>query len=163
MVNGKAVTQRWPIAGCQQNVFQNGDLDFDGPSYQAAWPDGSPGHPASFEYLGPFTGRGKTYPTVQFETNVAASEILCSTQTGAGCTAVPKGAEFYPFWTLGKPGGKHSAALARSSGGLCVWNFGNVIRGTTVKTFGKTAQYGEPNLAHFGGTLTRCRMPAWRP
>jgi hypothetical protein len=158
LVNGKAVVERWPIAGCQMNVFQNGDLDFDGPSYQKAWPDGSPNHPTSFEYLGPFTGRGKTYPTIQFETNVAASEILCNTQTGAGCTAVPKGAEFYPFWSLGKPQGRsHSSSL--KAGGLCVWNFGNVIRGTTVKSLGQTAQYGEPNLARFGGTLTSAPIP----
>jgi hypothetical protein len=154
-VNGKAVVERWPIAGCLETVFQNGDLDFDGSSYQADWPDGSRGHPTSFEYLGPFTGGAHPYPTIQFETNVAASEILCNTQTGVGCTAVPKGAAFYPFWTLGRPRGLH----ARSSGGVCVWNFGNVIRGTTVRSFGRTAQYGVPNLARFGGTLTSAPLP----
>lgn len=151
VVNGKAVVERWPIAGCQENVFQNGDLDFDGSSYQADWPDGSRGHPTSFEYLGPFTGGGHPYPTVQFETNVPASEILCNTQTGAGCTAVPEGAAFYPFWSLGKSSVSHS--------GSCVWNFGNVIRGATVQSFGRTAQYGTPNLARFGGTLTSSPIP----
>jgi hypothetical protein len=145
MVNGKAVVERWPIAGCQENVFQNGDLDFDGSSYQADWPDGSSGHPTSFEYLGPFTGGGHTYPSVQFETNVAASEILCNTATGAGCTATPVGAAFYPFWSLG-----HSSLGSH----VCTWNFGNVIQNRTVKTFGETAQYGVPDLTRFGGTLT---------
>ncbi|GAA3126798.1 hypothetical protein JOF29_002648 [Kribbella aluminosa] len=150
MVNGQAVVERWPIAGCQENVFQNGDLDFDGSSYQAGWPDGSAGHPTSFEYLGPFTGGGHPYPSVQFETNVAASEILCNTQTGAGCTAKPQGAAFYPFWSLGR---------SSLGGGVCTWNFGNVIKNRTAKTFGQTAQYGVPDLARFGGTLTSPVIP----
>ncbi|GAA1555152.1 hypothetical protein GCM10009804_10030 [Kribbella hippodromi] len=156
MVNGKAVVERWPIAGCQENVFQNGDLDFDGSSYQADWPDGSRGHPTSFEYIGPFTGGAHPYPNIQFETNVAASEILCNTITGVGCTAVPKGAAFYPFWSLGS-----TRALQASPGlgRLCVWNFGNVINHQTVQTFGKTAQYGTPDLARFGGTLTSAVLP----
>ncbi|MEV4264179.1 hypothetical protein [Kribbella sp. NPDC049584] len=149
-VNGKAVVERWPIAGCQENVFQNGDLDFDGSSYQADWPDGSRGHPTSFEYLGPFTGGIHPYPSIQFETNVAASEILCNTRTGAGCTAKPVGAAFYPFWSLGR-----SSLGSR----VCVWNFGNVIPNRTVQAFGKTAQYGTPDLARFGGTLTSAVLP----
>ena len=44
-VNGTAVKLSWPIAGCQDNFFQNGDLDFDGSSYIRDWPDGSPNHP----------------------------------------------------------------------------------------------------------------------
>ncbi|GAA2809921.1 hypothetical protein GCM10010522_29750 [Kribbella solani] len=156
MVNGKAVVERWPIAGCQENVFQNGDLDFDGSSYQADWPDGSRGHPTSFEYIGPFTGGAHPYPNIQFETNVAASEILCNTITGAGCTAVPQGAAFYPFWSLGST----SALQATPSlGRLCVWNFGNVINHRTVQTFGKTTQYGTPDLTRFGGTLTSAVLP----
>jgi len=144
VVNGHPQTAHWPIAGCQQNAFQNGDLDFEGTSYQADWPDGQAGHPTSFQYIGPFTGRGHTYPTVQFETNVGGSEILCDVATGAGCTAPPTGAAFYPFFTLGKLG----------STSICAWNFGNVIPGTTVLDFGRTAQYGTPDLARFGGTST---------
>jgi hypothetical protein len=145
VVNGHPQTTRWPIAGCQQNVFQNGDLDFEGTSYQADWPDGRPGHPTSFQYVGPFTGGGHTYPTVQFETDLGGSEIRCNTVTGVGCTAGPAGAAFYPFWTLGK--------LSAPAGDLCVWNFGNVIPGTTARDLGRTAQYGTPNIARFGGTL----------
>ena len=47
-VNGAAQTVAWPVAGCQDNFFQNGDLDFDGSSYIRDWPDGSPNHPTSF-------------------------------------------------------------------------------------------------------------------
>src|ERR1039458_8580121 len=102
-VNGAAETVSWPIAGCQDNYFQNGDLDFDGSSYIKDWPDGSPNHPTSFAYIGPFS-HGKSYPKIQFETDVAASEADCNVTTGAGCTAPPTGAKFYPFWTLGNGG-----------------------------------------------------------
>ena len=146
-VNGVPVTYKWPVAGCMQTFFQNGDLDFDGTSYNADWPDGSHGHPQPFEYAGPFTTGGAPYPSVQFETNVGASEILCNTSTGAGCTAPPAGANFYPFWTLGSP-------REVPSGGLCAWNFGNDIARRTVQDFGKTAQYGTPDVARFAGTST---------
>ena len=149
-LNGHPVTYRWPIAGCLDNAFQNGDLDFDGTSYRHDWPDGTRGHPSTFAYLGPFTPHGGTYPTIQFETNVGASEILCDTGTGTGCTTPPTGAAFYPFWTLGRtPGAGH----------VCAWNFGDRISGRTVRSFGGDAQYGTPDLARFGGTSTSQPLP----
>ena len=55
------------------NRYQNGDLDFDGLSYQSsAWPDGTRNHPTAFQYAGPFQASGKLYPQIQFETNVGA-------------------------------------------------------------------------------------------
>jgi hypothetical protein len=146
------VSYKWPVAGCIQTSFQNGDLDFDGTSYNADWPDGSRGHPTPFEYLGPFTSAGGTYPSVQFESNVPASEILCNTATGAGCVAPPAGADFYPFWSLGSP-------RALPAGGLCVWNFGDDVARRTAQDFGKTAQYGTPDVARFAGTLTSAVLP----
>jgi hypothetical protein len=140
--NGTVVKLSWPISGCQDNYFQNGDLDFDGSSYIRDWPNGSLSHPTSFAYIGPFS-HGKSYPKIQFETDVAGSENNCNVTTGAGCAAPPEGAKFYPFWTLGH-GGRHS----------CVWNFGDVIRGRTVSDFGGDAQYGTPDVARYGGTLT---------
>jgi hypothetical protein len=141
-VNGTPEKFDWPVAGCQDNFFQNGDLDFDGSSYIHDWPDGSSGHPTTFAYLGPFS-HGKTYPQIQFETDIAGSEADCTIATGAGCTAPPTGAAFYPFWSLGKSG---------SLG--CAWNFGDVIPGRTVSNFGGDAQYGVPDVARYGGTLT---------
>ena len=132
----------WPISGCQDNFFQNGDLDFDGSSYIRDWPDGSPNHPTSFAYTGPVS-HGKSYPQIQFETDVAGSEAACDVTTGAGCTAPPTGAQFYPFWTLGH-GGRTG----------CLWNFGDVIWGQTLTDFGGDAQYGTPDVARYGGTLT---------
>jgi hypothetical protein len=147
-INGQAATVSWPVAGCQANVFQNGDLDFDGTSYNLDWPDGSAGHPTPFAYVGPFDANFNPYPTVQFETNVGAAEILCNVATGAGCTAPPVGAPFYPFWTMGNDG----IPAVPGHRTTCAWNFGNVIPGTTTQSFGGAAEYGTPDVARFGGT-----------
>ncbi len=135
--NGTVVKWDWPIAGCQDNYFQNGDLDFDGSSYAKDWPDGRANHPTSFAYIGPFS-HGKSYPQIQFETDIAGSEADCNVTTGAGCAVPPGGAEFYAFWSL-----THS----------CVWNFGNVIPGQTATDFGGDAEYGTPDVARYGGTI----------
>jgi hypothetical protein len=147
-VNGTNETVSWPVAGCQANVFQNGDVDFDGSPYVADWPDGSNTHPTSISYTGPLTG-GQPYPQIQFETDLPASESLCNVVTGAGCTAPPvgpNGPTFYPFWTLGN--------LHGHSPNGCAWHFGNVIPGQTIANFGGDAEYGTPDVARFGGTLT---------
>src|SRR6185437_6670547 len=40
--NGVATTEHMAVTGCLDNLFQNGDLDFDGTDYQArSWPDGA--------------------------------------------------------------------------------------------------------------------------
>jgi hypothetical protein len=148
----------WPVAGCQANTFQNGDLDFDGNGYHALWPDGNPNHPQPFSYAGPFDGSGHTYPTIQFETDVAGSEITCNVATGAGCTAKPVGAAFYPFWTIGQQVSPFTRPPGHATT-ACLWNFGNDIPGITTADFGKTAQYGTPNLARFAGTLTSAVLP----
>jgi hypothetical protein len=149
-VNGAPVKEVSDVNFCFNNRFQNGDLDFDGTDYVPnTWPDGTTNHPQSFQYAGPFQASGKPYPQIQYETDLAASEILCNTGTGAGCTAPPIGAKFYPFWSLGS-----SSAI----GARCVWNFGNVLP-STVETFGGDAQYGTPDVARFGGTLTSAVLP----
>jgi hypothetical protein len=149
-MNGTVVEEHAPVAGCLDNVFQNGDLDFDGTSYTAsAWPDGTRNHPTAFEYIGPFTRGGASYPQVQYETDVPASESLCDVTTGSGCAVKPIGSDFYPFWSL-----NNSQRLLGpfTRPGTCVWNFGNILPGVTRQTFGGDAQYGSPDLARFGGT-----------
>ena len=134
---------------CFANKFQNGDLDFDGLDYQSiAWPNGTSNHPTSVQTIGPFDGSGHTYPQVQFETDVAGSEFLCNTATGAGCTAPPIGSSFYPYWSLTKTHG----------GFGCTWNFGKTTS-KTFQNFGKDAQYGKPDLSWYGGTLASAPMP----
>ncbi|MBV8444954.1 MAG: hypothetical protein JOZ92_03455 [Candidatus Dormibacteraeota bacterium] len=68
----------------------------------------------------------------------------------------PTGAAFYPYWTLENTPGYGLAGL-RPTGTPCVWNFGNTIAnaGTTITTdtFSGDAQYGSPDLSHYGGTL----------
>ena len=148
-IDGVPATESSDANQCFDNRYQNGDLDFDGLSYQAsAWPNGTGNHPTAFEYAGPFQASGKPYPQIQFETNVGASEILCDTTTGSGCTVPPQGSKFYPFWSLSK----HPAPFASDRTG-CAWNFGNVLP-NTFKTFGKDAQYGTPDVARFAGTST---------
>jgi hypothetical protein len=152
-IDGVATTESSDANQCFQNRFQNGDLDFDGLSYTAsAWPNGSKNHPTAFQYVGPFQGNGRPYPQIQFESNVGASENLCNTATGVGCTQPPIGSQFYPFWSLSA---QFNALGVRTT--QCVWNYGNVIPGT-VKTFGKDAQYGTPNVARFAGTSTSAVM-----
>ena len=148
-INGVRARENAPVAICYQNAFQNGDLDFDGLDYRADWPNGSANFPTPMRYVGPFTN-GSTYPNIQFETDAAGSEALCNVATGAKCTAPPLGAKFYPFWTLNKS----QAVGSLASAGSCVWNFGNDIAKVTASDFGKAKQYGTPDVARYGGTLT---------
>ena len=153
LVNGVPTTESSAANQCFQNRFQNGDLDFDGLDYVPfSWPDGTRNHPTAFQYVGPFQRNGLPYPKIQFESNVGGSSALCDVATGAGCTQPPIGSKFYPFWSLGRS----SSALGSVTG--CVWNFGNVLP-TTIRTFGKDAQYGTPNVARFAGTSTSAVLP----
>ena len=152
LVNGVAITELSRANECNQERFQNGDLDFDGQSYKPDWPNGSPNYPTSFQYVGPFTSGGHTYPQVQFESDIGGSSNLCNVMTGAGCTVAPISAKFYPFWSLGK----QSGALG-SNTTACVWNFGN-DQPNTVLNFGKDAQYGKSDVAHYGGTIISAPM-----
>ncbi len=146
-VNGVPAKETSAANECFADRFQNGDLDFDGLDYvPGAWPDGSGNHPTSFAYAGPFQRNGQPYPQIQFETDVGGSSSLCNTETGAGCTAPPVSAKFYPFWSLSQ------LALLGSRATACVWNFGNKLP-QTKQTFGGDAQYGTPDLTWYGGTL----------
>lgn len=134
------------VAGCL-NFALGGDVDFDGSSYQADWPDGTRNNATSLSFSAPRFGangskfyRG-TYPIMQFETDVLASEASCNFDNGTGCSVLPPGAQFYPFYSVANQGG-HG----------CVFEFGNLTH--DVNDFGKLAQYGTPNLAWFGGTAS---------
>lgn len=147
---------------CFDNRYQNGDLDFDGVSYQPnAWPDGSRGHPTYFEVIGPFDAQGQPYPQVQFETDVNGSAFLCNISTGAGCVVPPTDASFYPYWSLSPFSFAPFSSPDLTSGGqvtLCAWDFGNVSP-RTVEDFGKDAQYGSPDVAWYGGTSVSAPIP----
>jgi hypothetical protein len=131
------------VTGCPGIIgpfFGSSDVDFDGTSYWADWPDSTtPGtFPAPFFQQQPTTNGGTPYPQMQFETDAPASEATCM-PTGQGCAVPPPGApgNFYPYWTQA------------TVGGHCVWEFGQMTNGNT---FGADAQYDGPS-ARFFGTL----------
>ena len=137
------------VAGCL-----GADVDFDGTSYIADWPDGTKNTATSVQItsdLGngigpvssPFGESDFTHPysSLQFETDVLASESTC-TPSGAGCTVPPPGAIFYPFYAQS------------GHGSTCALTFGNDIRGATINDFGRDTQYGTPNLPWFFGTAS---------
>ena len=51
---GTKAKETSPVAACNQNFAQNGDLDFDGIPYTAAWPNGRPNHPTPIASVGRF-------------------------------------------------------------------------------------------------------------
>ncbi len=120
------------VTGCDVFFDAIGDLDYDGTSYRADWPKSeTPSRfPGTTVDVQP-TSLGRTYPQIQFETDLAATEEGCDLTTGAGCTVPPPGpGHFYPYWTLVRD---------RQLG--CTWQFGNA--GATGQSFGGDAQYGQ--------------------
>jgi hypothetical protein len=115
------------VTGCQDNFFQNGDLDFDGSPYWPDWPTSAKPNlfPSTFLQAQPTTN-GEGYAQFQMQTDAALSEASCHFPDPSGCKVPPPAApgKFYPYWTLTKS---------------CVWEFGNVTNGNT---FGKQSQYG---------------------
>jgi hypothetical protein len=149
--NGVRTKETSPVNFCADDRFQNGDLDFDGIPYQRhRWPDGSKNTPTVTRYVGPFLANGDTYPTVQFETDIAGSEILCNVVTGVDCLAPPLGAKFYPYWTLTN---KQTVGHDMFPSHACIWNFGSTIRHITTNNLGRDAEYGVSDIAEYGGTV----------
>lgn len=146
------------VPGCL-DMAKGGDLDFDGSSYKPDWPDGTRNTPTSLQIrsvlgngVGPVSSEPEqshytdVYRSMQFDANVGASEKTCQ-PTGRGCVVPPIGASrvraiFYPFFAQS------------GSGSQCFFTFGNDIRGSTTNDFGRTAQYGTPNLSWFFGDLS---------
>jgi hypothetical protein len=139
------------MTGCQDNLFQNGDLDFDGTPYWKEWPTGlQPTRlfPSSFLERFP-TSNGQQYSQFFMQTDIALSEITCGGNTlstgggqgtPSGCTVPPQGpGGFYPYWSQAQPGG------------TCSLLFGNVSSGSGVVTdFGKDAQFGTDQFNTYG-------------
>lgn len=136
------------VAGCF-----GANSGFDGPSYEALWPDGDPHRPTPIIVASPVTGAGFTiaYESVGFETDLPTLEALhgrrrvtrasaryCDLNTGANCSLIPRTdrgtpAAFYPFFSRGT-----------APGGECAWTIGDDVPGFTVDDFGRNAQYGAP-------------------
>jgi hypothetical protein len=123
------------VTGCEDDVFQNGDLDFDGNPYWPDWPNSTiPDRFPSTFLQSPPTSSGHGYAQFQIQTDAALSEASCAYPNTSGCKVPPPAApgKFYPYWTLTK---------------ACVWEFGNMRNGDT---FGRFAQYGRvpPRLGY---------------
>ena len=82
----------------------------------APGPNGSANHPTAFRYIGPFTGSGKPYPQIQFETDAPASESLCNTTTGTDCVREAAGFEVLSVLDADQQGDHQGRAHAQ--GGL---------------------------------------------
>jgi hypothetical protein len=134
-------TQPDLATGCQDSIFQNGDLDFDGSPYWTEWPTGNHPtiNPSTFVEHFP-TSAGRQYPHYFFQTDLALSESTCTPTTLSGCTVPPQGpGGFYPYWT--EVHGDDS----------CTLEFGNVsARGPSQTDFGKDAQYGQNQSTTLG-------------
>ncbi len=129
------------VPGCLAFAL-GGDIDFDGTSYIADWPDGTENNAPSAAIRGPLsissTGQySHVFPRVQFETEVGASESTCMPD-GSGCTVPPQGAAFYPYYSVVRKGES------------CAYEFGN-LSGPGINNFGGDAQYGSPKLEWFFG------------
>jgi hypothetical protein len=130
------------VSHCQDNVAQNGDLDFDGSPYWKEWPTSllTNRYPSSFLEQFP-TSNGRQYSKFFFQTDVALSEATCTPTTLSGCTVPPPGpGGFYPYWT----------ALQAPGLGLCALEFGNVSGFGALNTYGKDAQYGKNQFPTLG-------------
>jgi hypothetical protein len=127
------------LTGCQDNWYQNGDLDFDGTPYWQEWPTSSKTTsklPSSFVESLPTSG-GAPYSQLFFQTDIALSESTCTVGDTAGCTVPPRGpGKFYPYWS------------EANTHGTCTLEFGNVSSG--VNDFGKDAEYGTVQFATLG-------------
>jgi hypothetical protein len=132
------------LPGCL-NFALGGDIDFDGSSYIADWPDGSEHNaraalisaPLSASSAGLYT---QPYPKIQFETEVGADESTCTPDL-VGCTIPPPGASFYPYYSVSHEGDS------------CAFSFGN-LSGNGFENFGGDAQYGTPNPDWFFGQFS---------
>jgi hypothetical protein len=117
------------VTGCEDNWFQNGDLDFDGNGYWREWPNSTTpdSFPSTFLQSPPTTGNGAAYPKFQIQTDTALSESTCQFPNTSGCAVPPPTApgKFYPYWTLTKS---------------CVLEFGMMTNGNS---FGMDRQYGK--------------------
>jgi hypothetical protein len=129
------------VTGCLANVFQNGDLDFDGSPYWPEWPTGtSPTslYPGSFVQSLPVSA-SQQYGQFFIQTDAALSESTC-TPAGEHCAVPPPNApgQFYPYWSRA------------SSGGGCSILFGNVASAPGINDLGKAAQYGTDQVKTLG-------------
>jgi hypothetical protein len=100
------------VTGCPGIIgpfFGSSDVDFDGSSYWADWPNGTtPGtFPAPFFQQQPTTNGGAAYPQMQFETDAPASETTCM-----GTPGLMRQPRRGTPWQAARPAGDRAASGA---------------------------------------------------
>jgi hypothetical protein len=142
-----------------QGCYSRQDSDFDGPSYQFDWPNGSAQFPGPLilsaptgNGVGPMSyvsgaGYGEGYASFQFSTIAEFANSNCNLSTGVGCALPPNGSPFYPFYSTG------------SAGNSCVMEFGNDTPGVTTNDFGRDSEYGPGSGLHNGSILANPCLP----
>jgi hypothetical protein len=122
------------ITGCTGE-----DLDFDGPGYGLNWPGTFQNvhldqqlHSSPIVLTTPVS-HGVPLANPSEETDTPAFESTCDPNTGAGCSQIPQGAAFYPFYTT------------HHSGDGCVWDEGGRYLPNAINNFGgsATTAYGK--------------------
>ena len=129
------------VSRCLADLYQNGDLDFDGSPYWPEWPTAATATatlPASFAQSLP-TSNGQQYSQFFFQTDVAQSESSCVPGSPQGCAVPPTNApgHFYPYWA------------EVTANATCMIEFGNVA-GAGVSNFGRDAQFGSDQVGKLG-------------
>jgi hypothetical protein len=156
------------------------DGDWDGQSYQHAWPGTFPNasldqklHPSPLIFTGPTFNGGKDYKTVAFETDLPRIEAsdsqdnppFCDRTTGADCVNPPSGAAFYPFFSTRKvddgcawqEGGRFIPGTVNNFGGSSTTEFGPLLQ-TVYPTTGFTTVTRYNNF-NSGDMKNPCKAP----
>ena len=136
------------MTGCQDNLFQNGDLDFDGTPYWTEWPTGLSRtiYPSSFLESVPHHERSAVPPVLLPDRRRAERVDLRLGNT------LPAGRYLGRLHRAAAGTGRVLPVLEPGPGriGACSLEFGNVSPGLGVNTFGKDAQYGTNQFATLG-------------
>ena len=143
-INGVPRKEHSPLAFCNDTLFQNGDLDFDGTSYQPnTWPDGTGEPPDGVPiHRAVQPGRASVQADpVRVERAGVGDPLRRHHRSGLRREAA--GLEVLSVLESQQ----RSGCIDGSPRGACIWNFGNVLPGVTTRTFGKDAQYGNPDVA----------------
>ena len=109
------------------------DLDFDGLPYQNRWPGTFRNqqldqrlHSSPIILTTPVSHGTALVDSAQ-ESDAPAFESTCDVGSGAGCTQIPPGAQFYPFYST------------HQMNGGCVWEEGGKYLPNVISNFGGSA------------------------
>ena len=136
------------VAGCEDNFFQNGDLDWDGTELPATgWPDGSANHPTRSATSGRSPGR-QALPAGPVRDERARLGVAVQHRYRQGLRGQAAGLELLPVLDAEQQETLRGVRTARAP---ACGTSGTSSRGHQAE-LRRDAQYGSPDLARFGGT-----------